>query len=140
MGRHKDEEVLASNLKAMELIPKEGGITQAITKVRGRPRNNSNVAELDLPPVEKFKRILEVAGVTETYVAGCLQKMFEAKKQTVDRNGAIHETDDHQTRMKAIELWLKYYAPIKKEGEKHVHFHGDKQVDDLLDKARRDQG
>lgn len=125
-----------TTVKALPHVISEGSLEGAVKKVNKGKRFRDR-SHIDLPPIEKFKKILKKAGVNERTVAESLCEMFQATKQSVSRNGDIHEAPDNPIRLKAIELFLKYYVPLETKGDtNHLHLHGDKKVDELLNKAR----
>lgn len=132
------------SLEALNHLEREGSITGALDVIKkrkpGRPRKNTLEHDrFELPPAEKFKKMLKRIGLSEIYVARKIKDMMDANKVTIDRKGDIHEAPDHSIRMKAIELYLSYYVPKEdpKSDSNHLHLHGEKQIDDLLNKARR---
>ncbi len=128
-----------TSVKALEHIVSEGSVNKAMIKANGGKRVNKAAKSFDLPPIERFKKVLKKAGVTEKSVALSIAELMKATKETPQRDGSIHSAPDNSIRLKARELWLKYYVPADNKGDtNHLHLHGEKKIDELLSKARRD--
>lgn len=120
------------SIQAIVNIKKEGSITGALTKVKGK-EVNKQVNDIHLPPSDMFCKVLKRAGVTEKQLAQALADLLQAKRVSVDRNGQIHESPDNPVRLKTIELLLKYFVPDNTPAQNHLHLHG-KKLDELLSK------
>lgn len=121
-----------AQVKAIVELKGSHSISGAISKANGDLKNNKQ-AELDLPPSDRFYKVLKKAGITDKQLANSLAELLKANRITVDKFGKITEQPDNMIRLKTVELLLKYFAPENTTTQNHLHLHG-KKLDELLAK------
>jgi hypothetical protein len=88
---------------------------------------------------ELQKKFLE-KGINTDLVAQKLFEVMNAVSFKIDKNGMVHEAEDHSNRLKAIELWAKLIGLTNKASNTlhlHQHLNGvtDGEADELSRKA-----
>lgn len=131
-------ELEVSAIKALEHTKSEGNLNAAIKKADDELGLKSKRNDLsEFPTPENFKRALLKAGATPEKVAKEITRlMLKSKKTTYHKDGSSDSEPDNQTRLKALEVWLKYFAPTQGTNQNHLHLHGEKKLDELLSKTR----
>lgn len=117
----KPRDRVADSINAIELMDKGASPTQAMKQIA----NDRHPKLMELPQDTQLGRALRDKGIDYDYLAETLKRLLTARVKKIDKHGKIHETDNHNIQIKALELIIGIFGEKPKPVNQHMHIHSD---------------